>query len=41
MELLPSTDKEGFIELPNGKHIPSSTKWRTARGFNGDVYLMN
>lgn len=40
MELLPSTDKEGFIELPNGKHIRvCSTNWRTARGFNGDVYL--
>lgn len=40
LELLATTDKEGYIELPNGRHIRvCSTNWRTARGFNGDVYL--
>jgi len=40
LELLPTVDKEGYIELPGGRHIRvCSTNWRTARGFNGDVYL--
>ncbi len=40
MEILAAVDKEGLIELPNGKEIRvCSTNWRTARGFNGDVYL--
>jgi len=40
MNMLPAVDKEGYIELCNGKHIMvCSTNWRTARGFNGDVYL--
>lgn len=38
--ILPTVDKEGYIELPAGRHIRvCSTNWRTARGFNGDVYL--
>jgi phage FluMu gp28-like protein len=38
--LLAAADKEGYIELPNGRYIRvCSTNWRTARGFNGDVYL--
>lgn len=40
MDILPITDKEGYIEMPNGCYIRvCSTNWRTARGFNGDVYL--
>ena len=40
MGILPASDKEGLIELPNGKTIMvCSTNWRTARSFNGDVYL--
>lgn len=40
MEILPLQDKEGFVELPNGYTMRVlSTNWRTARGFNGDVYL--
>ncbi|MCK9309115.1 MAG: terminase family protein [Candidatus Cloacimonetes bacterium] len=40
MNMLAAVDKEGFIELANGKHLMvCSTNWRTARGFNGDVYL--
>lgn len=40
LNILPLSDKEGLIELPNGRSIRTcSTNWRTARGFNGDVYL--
>lgn len=39
LEILPEADKEGHIEL-GGQYIQvCSTNWRTARGFNGDVYL--
>ncbi|MGI6199089.1 MAG: hypothetical protein ACOYIS_08210, partial [Candidatus Cloacimonadaceae bacterium] len=35
MELLPNVDKNGLLELPNGKEIRVlSTNWRTARSFN-------
>jgi len=38
--ILPLEDKEGYIELPGGRYLRvCSTNWRTARGFNGDVYL--
>lgn len=38
--LLPAVDKAGYIEMPNGRYLQVlSTNWRTARGFNGDVYL--
>jgi len=40
MGLLPNVDKNGLLELPNGKEIRVlSTNWRTARSFNGDVYF--
>ncbi len=40
VELLPNVDKDGLIEVPNGKVIRVlSTNWRTARGYNGDVYF--
>ena len=40
LDILPISDKEGYIELPNQRNIRvCSTNWRTARGFTGDVYL--
>lgn len=40
MGILPVKDKEGLIEFDNGYYIRvCSTNWRTARGFNGDVYF--
>ncbi|MDD3535714.1 MAG: terminase family protein [Candidatus Cloacimonetes bacterium] len=40
LDILPLKDKEGLIELENGRAIRvCSTNWRTARGFNGDVYF--
>jgi len=37
--LIPEVDKEGCIELGKQYIQVCSTNWRTARGFNGDVYL--
>lgn len=39
LEILPEADKEGHIELGKQYIQVCSTNWRTARGFNGDVYL--
>lgn len=40
LNMLPVVDKDGYIEFANGLHIRTcATNWRTARGFNGDVYL--
>jgi len=39
LNLLPEADKEGHIELGRQYIQVCSTNWRTARGFNGDVYL--
>ena len=39
LNMLPEADKEGHIELGKQYIQVCSTNWRTARGFNGDVYL--
>jgi len=37
--LIAEEDKEGYIELGDKYIRVCSTNWRTARGFNGDVYF--